>query len=279
MKLAFSTNAYKRHDLVSSIESIANIGYRGVEIMCDVPHAYPPNLDYFDRKMLKEKLEKTNLYISNLNAFMLYALGDTYHPSFIEKEWSERQKRIDYTLQCIDLAADLGAPGISIEPGGPLHGADRVWALKVFREAVEMIGEYAVKKGVSVLIEPEPGLLIESAAQFLSFIRDIDSSAVGLNFDIGHFFCAGENLVETVCLLAPYTRHYHLEDIAANRIHRHLIPGEGAIDLFSVLKAIAGTGYQGYITVELYPYEENPAISAKQAYDYISPILKKVLNK
>jgi sugar phosphate isomerase/epimerase len=42
MHLAFSTNAFKKYSLEESIRAIANIGYEGVEILGDVPHAYPP---------------------------------------------------------------------------------------------------------------------------------------------------------------------------------------------------------------------------------------------
>ena len=44
MKLAFSTNAFKKYSLEESIKTIADIGYDGVEILCDIPHAYPDNL-------------------------------------------------------------------------------------------------------------------------------------------------------------------------------------------------------------------------------------------
>jgi len=42
MKLAFSTNAYRNYSLEESIHSIASLGYDGIEIMCDEPHAFPP---------------------------------------------------------------------------------------------------------------------------------------------------------------------------------------------------------------------------------------------
>ena len=44
IKLAFSTNAYKKTTLEAAIDSIAGIGYAGVELMADVPHAYPPEM-------------------------------------------------------------------------------------------------------------------------------------------------------------------------------------------------------------------------------------------
>jgi hypothetical protein len=42
MKLAFSTNAFTRHTLPESISEIGRLGYKGVEILADVPHAFPP---------------------------------------------------------------------------------------------------------------------------------------------------------------------------------------------------------------------------------------------
>jgi len=48
------------------------------------------------------------------------------------------------------------------------------------------------------------------------------------------------------------------------------MPGLGAIDLGGVLKAIAASGYDGFVTVELYPYEDRPIQAAAEAYDYLS---------
>ena len=45
MKLAFSTNAFKQVSLEESLREIAACGYAGVEIMADVPHAYPPHME------------------------------------------------------------------------------------------------------------------------------------------------------------------------------------------------------------------------------------------
>ena len=69
--------------------------------------------------------------------------------------------------------------------------------------------------------------------------------------------------------MAPHTRHYHFEDIAATRVHQHLIPGQGAIDFASTLHAIKDTGYDGWITVELYPYIQNPDDAAREARKYL----------
>jgi sugar phosphate isomerase/epimerase len=104
----------------------------------------------------------------------------------------------------------------------------------------------------------------------------ISSPWVGLNFDIGHAYCVGQDPQDWVREMAPHTRHYHFEDIAATRVHRHMIPGDGAIDFRATLAAIAATGYDGFITVELYPYIENPDIAARRAYEYLTRLAAEI---
>ncbi len=99
--------------------------------------------------------------------------------------------------------------------------------------------EVAEECQVQLLIEPEPELLIERFGQYLEFVGRIDSPWVGLNFDIGHAYCVGEDPQDWVARMAPHTRHYHFEDIAATRVHKHLIPGTGSIDFAATLRAIA----------------------------------------
>ena len=44
MKLAFSTNAYTRFPLLDALRGIKAAGFTGVEILADMPHAYPPEI-------------------------------------------------------------------------------------------------------------------------------------------------------------------------------------------------------------------------------------------
>ena len=39
MKLAFSSNAYLRFSIDETIARIAGLGYTGIELLADVPHA------------------------------------------------------------------------------------------------------------------------------------------------------------------------------------------------------------------------------------------------
>src|SRR3982750_2833174 len=112
-KLAFSTNAFKKNTLDEAIDAIGDIGYAGVELMADLHHAYPPTMDDARRARTQTHLDQRKLPVSNVNAFTLFACGDTYHPTWIEPDPARRQQRIDHTLNCIDLASQFGAKTIS----------------------------------------------------------------------------------------------------------------------------------------------------------------------
>jgi len=273
MKFAFSSNGFLRHSLKDTIRILADIGYQGIEIMADVPHAYPTQLSAAGRKQIRAALREHRMEISHVNAFMHHADGDTYHPSWIEKDAGERKRRVEYTLNCIDLARDLGARTISTEPGGPLDGITREEGFRFFREGLAAVEERAREKGVRILIEPEPGLLIENSRQFLELFRLLDPEVFGLNFDIGHFFCVGEDPQALIPKMKSMIGHSHLEDIAASRIHHHLMPGDGAIDLPAVLEAVRGIAFEGYVTVELYTYVDNAVEAARDAFRYLQKVI------
>jgi sugar phosphate isomerase/epimerase len=274
MKFAFSANAFRRFSLAETIAVIADLGYDGIEIMADIPHAYPPQMTAGEVRVTGAALARHGLRVSNINAFMLWAVGDTWHPSWIEADAALRAVRINHTRDCIRLAAELGATTISTEPGGPLpDGMAPGAALELFRQGLQQVEGDAARCGVKVLIEPEPDLLIETSGQFLRFFRELDPALFGLNFDIGHFYCAGEDPASLVAQLQGCTGHYHLEDIAPSRKHHHLMPGEGAIDLKSVLREIGGSGYDGFVTVELYPYEDRPVEAAAASLAYLRQLM------
>lgn len=281
MKLAFSSNAYMHFSIEKTIEKIALLGYQGIEILADVPHAWPAGLLEERKQSIRDALTKHRLTISNVNAFMMNAVADPrqpyWYPGWTDPEANYRAIRREHTKRALKLAAELDAPCITTEPGGRVvEGQTWKQAAAIFYDELMPCIEVAEQQKVLLLIEPEPGLLIEKFGEYLEFIERIDSPWVGLNFDIGHAYCVGEDPQHWIEPMKKYTRHYHLEDIADTRVHRHLIPGHGAIDFPATLRAIAETGYDGWLTVELYPYIDNPDDAARSAHQFLSERLSEL---
>ena len=170
MIFGYSTNAFVKYSLDESLEKIAALGFRGTEIMGDRPHLYPPDFEAADLTRIKKILEKHNMKVTNLNSFTLFAVGDTYLPSWIEPEKERRNIRIQHTLDCLKVAKDLECNNISIPPGGPLNNLSRKDAMALFHQGLEQVVPKAEELNVKILVEPEPDLLMESTKEFKPFI-------------------------------------------------------------------------------------------------------------
>src|SRR3954447_20429338 len=279
MRLAFSTNAYLRFPFDEAADRIASFGYEGLELLADVPHAWPAGLLEGPKRAIRAAMERNGLAFANVNAFMMNAINDYrqpyWYPSFIEPDPHYRRVRIDHTRRALSLCAELGAPHITTEPGGPLApGQSRQEAIYLFVEVWKPLAEHAHNLGVLLLIEPEPELLLETTDQYLEVAERVNAPSIGLNFDVGHAFCAREDFPRAIAKPAPPPRHYHFEDIAASRVHHHLVPGTGAIDFAEVIAAIRATGYDGWLTVELYPFQDDPDSAARQALEVLRPLVE-----
>jgi sugar phosphate isomerase/epimerase len=276
VRLAFSTNAFKKNTLDEAIDAIGDIGYAGVELMADLHHAYPPAMDAIRRDQTLQQLALRGLPVSNVNAFTLFACGDTYHPTWIENDLTRREQRIEHTLRCIDLASEFSATTISLQPGGPLIGTSlsRDAAACLFAEGISRVLPRAKEKNLILAIEPEPGLFIQTADEYLEFKNRFFKYEpnVLMNCDIGHLFCVGDDPAAVIRDHADQIAHVHLEDIGKNRVHQHLTPGKGVIDFKGVFDALDDIDYAGWVTVELYPYETTAAGVARAAFEHLKTI-------
>jgi sugar phosphate isomerase/epimerase len=270
LTLAFSSNAYLDVPVEEAVARIAGAGYRGIELLADVPHAWPAGLLPEQKRAIRAAVERHGLVISNINAFMMNAVADPrqpyWHPGWTDPDPHYRAIRREHTKRALRLAAELGARSISTEPGGELQpGQTREEATAIFLDEIGPVLDVASECGVMLLVEPEPGLLIETFAEYLEFAGRVNHPALGLNFDVGHAYCVGDDPAAWVPRMQAHTRHYHVEDIAATRVHHHLVPGEGAIDFTAVLEAIAAHSPDLWVTVELYPYRDRPDEAAVAA--------------
>jgi len=277
IRLAFSIYAFRGGSLDEALATIARIGYRGVELLADIPYAYPPTMSSRQRRGAIDAVRHCNLVVSTINASTLFASGDTYHPTWIEEEPELRQQRIEHTLDALELGAELGVRTISIQGGGPMIGTNlrRQRALDRFAEGIASVLPCARERGILLAIEPEPGLLIQSSAEYLEFKNRYfaDEDNVRMNCDVGHLYCVGEDPAQTIRAMKDQICHLDLEDVGKDRVHEHLMPGDGEINFRAIFQALRETNYNGWATVQLYPTAEKAADVAKKAYEYLKPLI------
>lgn len=278
VELAFSTNAYTRHSLPSAVERIAEHGYAGVELLGDEPHAYFPRFGDEARAELLDALDATGLAVSNVNANTAtgyYADAPPeafFEPSVVTDDDEEREWRVEYTKRAVDLADATGAPAVCLATGRPLPGNPPERAREYLLDSLHRILDYAEPRGVDVGIEFEPELLVECTDEALDLVDEVDRDSLGVNLDVGHAVVYGEALPETIRRSAGDITGVHLEDIVGGRRgkHYHRIPGEGDIDFRAVFDALDDVGYDGFATLELYTYPDEPDRAAREAYEALA---------
>jgi len=275
--LAFSTNAYTAFTLAEACQRIADAGYRGVEVLADVPHAYPPAYEEHRARRLRERLETLDLACVAINANTAMGWFDpvpaelTFEPSLVSPDPRRRSARVEIIEAAMALAGRLGAPVVTITTGQPDPSASRGEMRDRLREGLDLVAQAAHTAGVEVAIECEPGQFIEQSSDLKALLDEIGDPRLGANLDIGHAFCMGETIPDSVRLLAPHLKHLHLEDIKGRR-HWHLVPGLGDINFEAVVRALRRVGYGRAAAVELYTYKDAPDRAAREAFAALAPL-------
>lgn len=253
MLFAYSTSICRARPLREAIETIALGGFCAVGIMADRPQAFPDDLTAAQISSLTQYLSDRKIKLSNMNGCKAAALGDLHQPSWIEEDWKKRESRIRYTLDTMRLAAAMGIPSVSTMAAGAIpETMNRKDAWRLFVADMQRVLPLASKLGVKLLIQPEPGMLLETADDMYMFLKEMEfPEALGVDFSLAHIVLAGEGPCTAWEKLKPHIHHVHLSNIPLDRSHRHIQLGQGVIDIAGFLGCVRDSGYQGFLTVEL----------------------------
>jgi sugar phosphate isomerase/epimerase len=274
MKLAFSTNAYTRFSLPDALKGIAAAGFGAVEILADVPHAYPSGFSRVTSSFVENDLRRLNLAVSNINVNCSFgywrdAPPEAYfEPSIISPNATHRLDRLALIRNAMYYAKAVGATNISITSGRMLGGMPPAKAAAQFEQSMALLLGFADEIGINIGIECEPGLFLEYAEELKHWIDRLGHPRFGANLDVGHSQVMGESIPHAIELLGDRIWNLHIEDIPGRK-HYHLIPGEGTMDWASLKSALRSIGYSRYLTVELYTQTDDPQSAAEKSYNFL----------
>ncbi|MFJ3771807.1 sugar phosphate isomerase/epimerase family protein [Streptomyces sp. NPDC090075] len=254
LRLGYGTNGLTDLRLDDALGLLADLGYDGVGLTLDHMHLDPLADD------LAARTARTARRLGELGLTTTVETGARYvldprrkhGPSLLDADTEGRAARTRLLLTAVRVAADLGAHAVHCFSGVTPSGTDDDTAWRRLEEALPPVLDAAAAAGVPIAIEPEPGHLLATLADF-HHLRTVlgNPSPLGLTLDIGHCQCL-EPATPAECVreAAPWLRHVQIEDMRRG-VHEHLPLGDGEIDFPSVLDALADTGYRGLTVVEL----------------------------
>lgn len=253
-RFGYGTNGLADLRLDDALALLADLGYDGVGLTLDHMHLDPMAPDLPARThRLAGRLAELGLDVT-VETGARYVLDPRrkHGPSLLDPDPDDRARRVDLLIRAVRVAADLGAHAVHCFSGITPHGTDTDTAWKRLADALTPVLDAATAAGVPVAVEPEPGHLLATLADFHRLRGHLGNPEhLGLTLDIGHCQCL-EPLPPADCVraAAPWLRHVQIEDMRRG-IHEHLPFGDGEIDFPPVFTALAETNYQGLTVVEL----------------------------
>ncbi len=168
--------------------------------------------------------------------------------------------------QAITFAQKLEIPQIILMSGNAVPGKTKDEQYSSLLEGVKRAADLAAKANLTLIIEPlnnkvdHKGFFLDNCVDGLRLVKEVQSPHVKLLFDIYHEQVQLGNVIRTLTDAAPHTAVFHIADNPG----RH-DPGSGEMNYDNIYRAIAKTGFRGYITMEYIP-SGDPAESLQKAF-------------
>jgi len=235
MKIGYRTASFGGREWSSVFKYLGELGYTGVELCLEDEGLRPEQLT-------EKRIEEIKGYLAEAG---LEACSLSWHIDIVRDDESYK------TLQrSLDLPEKFGTDILIISSGVLDRDKKEELFLKL-EERLASLLNLAEEKGVALALEPEPDLIVEDIRDMQRLLEKFASRPLRVNLDIGHAYCTDEDILASVKLLGENIVHTHFEDIKG-KVHRHLVPGQGDMDLEAIDKALKEIGYEGYYTIDLF---------------------------
>lgn len=217
VQLGYSTFGLTQLDFLTAIDAVGAAGYEGVEISFHRHQFNPFNLndDYLDR--VKQRLIEAQVQPACVaTASHFFDSARPHEPSLLATELAGRKRRIDLIKRGIHVARKLGVALVTF--GSGFIRAEHVANPAIDAQALlvdsirQCLNEIRDGEDITLLIEPEPGMFIETIDEGLALVEAINSPHFQLHVDLCHAYCSEHDYLAALARAAPVTRYLHISD-------------------------------------------------------------------
>jgi sugar phosphate isomerase/epimerase len=264
-RYAICNETFEGWDHAKVCRTVAELGYGGLEI---APFTLAPRITDVSpehRRTLRQEAQACGLGIIGLH----WLLAKTEGLQLTSPEQAVRQRTADYLAElarcCRDLGGDLmvfGSPAQRRIPAGASKDQAADWAADTFRRAAAVFADTGVRLCLEPLSPPEADFL-NTIAEAQDLLARIDRPGFTLHLDVK---AMSTETVATPDLVRRYggqAGHFHANDV--NRRG----PGFGTTDFKPIFGALKDSGYNGWVSVEVFDYAPDPVTIARESLRYM----------
>jgi sugar phosphate isomerase/epimerase len=271
MRFAICQELYEDTPWDEQCRRIAEAGYTGIEV---APFAISSDLASVPRETLlemKQTAADAGLEIIGLH----WLLAKTNGLHLTSPDLDVRSATADYLCLLAKTCAALGGsvmvfgsppqrsllPGVSAEQG-------MEYAADVFRMAIAAFEQNNVLLCVEPLTPKETDFL-NTCQQAVELIEMVNHPTMRLHQDVKAML-GGESEPVPVIIdkYKNYCSHFHVND------SNLLGPGMGDTDFHPIMKALQESGYDGWVSVEVFDYSPGADKIARQSISYLNSVLE-----
>ena len=265
-RYAFCNEAFEDWEFARICDYLAELGYEGVEA---APFTFEQSVfDISAEQRAGARQAAANAGIEIIGLHWLLVGPDGLH--LTDPDQAVRQRTTDYLRGLIALGHDMNAPylifgspnqrnlrdGVSYEQG-------MAYAADVFRS----VCDEAQQAGTIIGIEPlAPPLckFITNAAEGADLVRRVNHPAFKLHLDVKAMESGeDEPPADIIRAHAGEFPHFHANDENLKG------PGFGDTDFVPIMQALHDTGYDGYVSIEIFEFEPHAEVQAREGIRYL----------
>ena len=261
LRYAWNTNGCANHRLYDALELVADAGYDGLALTLDWHHLDPFAPDWQRQtERLRTTLDNKKLgSVIETGARFLLNPKVKHEPTLINPAKEGRQRRVEFLKRAVDIAAILRSEAVSFWAGVRQSSVSSEQADAWLAEGISELIDYADEKNVTLAVEPEPGMQIETIADLQRIKANLTTTArdtLTLALDVGHVWVTGEmDPAEAVAQYGSPGGSIRCGTAAIegmNRgIHEHLPITQGDMDIPAIVNSFRQVGFDKLICVEL----------------------------
>ncbi|MFU8789674.1 MAG: hydroxypyruvate isomerase family protein [Methylobacter sp.] len=233
--------------LVDRFKAAKQAGFNAVEIQ--FPYA-------LSAAEIKKQLDALNLklVLFNVDAADLLQGGEG-----LACVPEKREQFKQAVAQSVDYAKLLKPEAINVLPGRCLDNSQLAHYLDTFKENLCFAVEAFAPLGIKTVFEAVnshdmPGFIIDSGAQMLDILKQLNHPKVFMQCDIYHLQMMGEKPEAFIAEHADNIGHIQFADCPGRGQ-----PGSGQIDFDRLFSVIAASTYSGWVGAEYKPLGATPS--------------------
>jgi len=265
VRFAICNEIYQGWKLEDAFEHAARTGYDGVELAPFTLAESVTDLGPADRRRIRDLAARHGLAVVGLHWLLVKPEGlHLNHPDAAIRERTAR-----YFVELVRCCADLGGRILvlgsprqrSLLPGVSREQAEE-WTRATLRDAVRAAEDLNVILCLEPLSPAETNFL-NTARETIAFAQTFRSPACRIILDVKAMCSEPEPIPDIIRSAWPHFAHFHAND-------RNLKgPGFGDVDFRPIAAALHAVGYDGFVSVEVFNFDEGPDVIARRSLAYL----------